>query len=124
MAPELVQEQPYNHSADLWSLGCILYELYYGQPPFFTNNIYTLIQQIVRDPVKFAEPGRERHNNTNTLTVTHSLTHFRPTHPLSVGGVQVVSEGAADEVGQRTYVVMMMMCVCVCVFFFCGCVCL
>lgn len=56
MAPELVQEQAYNHTADLWSLGCILYELYYGQPPFYTNNIYTLIQQIVRDPVKFPEP--------------------------------------------------------------------
>ena len=56
MAPELVQEQPYNHSADLWSLGCILYELYYGQPPFYTNNIYTLIQLIVREPVKFPEP--------------------------------------------------------------------
>ncbi|CUG89286.1 protein kinase, putative [Bodo saltans] len=56
MAPELVQEQPYNHTADLWSLGCILYELYYGQPPFYTNNIYTLIQQIVRDPVKFPDP--------------------------------------------------------------------
>jgi fused-like protein len=56
MAPELVQEQSYTHTADLWSLGCILYELYYGQPPFYTNNIYTLIQQIVRDPVKFPEP--------------------------------------------------------------------
>jgi fused-like protein len=56
MAPEMVQELPYNHTADLWSLGCILYELYYGQPPFYTNNICTLIQQIVRDPVKFAEP--------------------------------------------------------------------
>ncbi|CAD2219527.1 fused [Angomonas deanei] len=56
MAPELVQEQPYNHSADLWSLGCILYELYYGKPPFYTNNLYTLINQIVRDPVKFEDP--------------------------------------------------------------------
>jgi len=24
MAPELVQEQPYNHTVDLWSLGVIL----------------------------------------------------------------------------------------------------
>ena len=24
MAPELVREQPYNHTADLWSLGVIL----------------------------------------------------------------------------------------------------
>ncbi|KAG8345949.1 putative protein kinase [Trypanosoma vivax] len=56
MAPELVQEQPYNHSADLWSLGCILYELLYGKPPFYTNHLYKLINQIVNDPVKFEEP--------------------------------------------------------------------
>lgn len=56
MAPELVQEQPYNHSADLWSLGCILYELYYGKPPFYTDKLYTLINQIVRDPVVYEPP--------------------------------------------------------------------
>jgi fused-like protein len=36
MAPELVQEKPYNHTADLWSLGIILYELFVGRPPFYT----------------------------------------------------------------------------------------
>eukprot|EP00762_Andalucia_godoyi_P005539 ANDGO_00575.mRNA.1 Serine/threonine-protein kinase TIO len=53
MAPELVQEQPYNHTVDLWSLGVILYELYVGLPPFYTNNIYNLIQMILRDSVKY-----------------------------------------------------------------------
>eukprot|EP00775_Hariotina_reticulata_P001705 gene1705-2051_t len=53
MAPELVQEQPYNHTVDLWSLGVILYELYVGQPPFYTNSIYSLIHHIVKDPVKY-----------------------------------------------------------------------
>lgn len=53
MAPELVQEQPYNHTADLWSLGVILYELVVGKPPFFTNNFFSLIQFIVKDPVKY-----------------------------------------------------------------------
>ncbi|OMJ73953.1 hypothetical protein SteCoe_27264 [Stentor coeruleus] len=55
MAPELVQEMPYNHTADLWSLGVIIYELYVGQPPFYTTSIYTLINLIVKDPVKFPE---------------------------------------------------------------------
>ena len=53
MAPELVQEQPYNETADLWSLGVILYELFTGKPPFYTNNIYTLISLIVKNNVEY-----------------------------------------------------------------------
>ncbi len=53
MAPELVQERPYDHTADLWSLGVILYELYVGQPPFYTASIYALVHHIVKDPVRF-----------------------------------------------------------------------
>lgn len=55
MAPEVVQEQPYNHTVDLWSLGVILYELFVGQPPFYTNSIYSLINHIVKDPIKFPD---------------------------------------------------------------------
>ena len=55
MAPELVQEMPYNHTVDLWSLGVILYELYLGQPPFYTNSIYSLIQLIIKEPVKYPD---------------------------------------------------------------------
>eukprot|EP00939_MAST-03C_sp_MAST-3C-sp1_P005186 g5186.t1 len=53
MAPEVVQEKPYDHTADLWSLGVILYELFVGQPPFYTNSIYSLINLIVKNPVKY-----------------------------------------------------------------------
>ncbi|XP_010692392.2 serine/threonine-protein kinase TIO isoform X2 [Beta vulgaris subsp. vulgaris] len=55
MAPELVRERPYNHTVDLWSLGVILYELFVGQPPFYTNSVYSLIRHIVKDPVKYPE---------------------------------------------------------------------
>ncbi|KMZ62914.1 hypothetical protein ZOSMA_43G00950 [Zostera marina] len=55
MAPELVREQPYNHTADLWSLGVILYELFVGQPPFYTNSVYALVRHIVKDPVKYPD---------------------------------------------------------------------
>lgn len=40
---------------DLWSLGVILFELFTGQPPFYTNSIYTLIHKIVGNPVVYPE---------------------------------------------------------------------
>eukprot|EP00472_Partenskyella_glossopodia_P008496 CAMPEP_0197536986 /NCGR_PEP_ID=MMETSP1318-20131121/55494_1 /TAXON_ID=552666 /ORGANISM="Partenskyella glossopodia, Strain RCC365" /LENGTH=1269 /DNA_ID=CAMNT_0043095029 /DNA_START=175 /DNA_END=3985 /DNA_ORIENTATION=- len=55
MAPELVKEQPYNQTADLWSLGVILYELRVGKPPFFTNNIYKLIRMIINENIKWPQ---------------------------------------------------------------------
>ncbi|KAF3705963.1 Serine/threonine-protein kinase 36 [Channa argus] len=55
MSPELVEEKPYDHTADLWSLGCILYELHTGAPPFYTNSIFHLVQLIVRDQVKWPD---------------------------------------------------------------------
>ncbi|KAM3602128.1 uncharacterized protein V6R79_024761 [Siganus canaliculatus] len=55
MSPELVEEKPYDHTADLWSLGCILYELHTGAPPFYTNSIFHLVQLIVKNPVKWPD---------------------------------------------------------------------
>ncbi|OHS97467.1 AGC family protein kinase [Tritrichomonas foetus] len=59
MAPELVQEQPYNESIDIWSLGIILYELFHGSPPFFTESIYKLIQMIINNPIKYPDTMSE-----------------------------------------------------------------
>ena len=52
-APELVRSMPYGHQCDLWSVGVICYELFVGQPPFFTNSFYTLVHLIVDTPVNY-----------------------------------------------------------------------
>jgi len=59
MAPELVQEHSYQEGIDVWSLGIILFELYYGKPPFFTDSIYKLIQMVVHDPITWPGPISE-----------------------------------------------------------------
>uniref|UniRef100_A0A1B0FB29 non-specific serine/threonine protein kinase n=1 Tax=Glossina morsitans morsitans TaxID=37546 RepID=A0A1B0FB29_GLOMM len=53
MAPELLAERPYDHQADLWSLGCISYEAIAGQPPFCTTSILHLVKMIKHEEVKW-----------------------------------------------------------------------
>lgn len=55
MAPELIEEQPYDQKADLWSVGCILYELRVGHPPFQTNSLIKLISKVRYDSVIFPD---------------------------------------------------------------------
>ncbi|XP_043498981.1 serine/threonine-protein kinase fused isoform X1 [Polistes fuscatus] len=55
MAPELIQERPYDHNVDLWSLGCIVYELVVGWPPFQTTSILHLVRLIRFEAVKWPD---------------------------------------------------------------------
>ncbi|KAM4608180.1 serine/threonine-protein kinase 36 [Discoglossus pictus] len=53
MSPELVLERPYDHRSDLWALGCIVYELLVGTPPFYTHSIFQLVSIITQQSVRW-----------------------------------------------------------------------
>ncbi|XP_048462202.1 serine/threonine-protein kinase ULK4 isoform X2 [Rhincodon typus] len=51
MAPEILKGEDYSPVSDLWSLGCVLYEMFTGKPPFFSENLSALVEMILcEDP--------------------------------------------------------------------------
>ncbi|XP_076639914.1 cytochrome P450 enzyme phantom isoform X2 [Colletes latitarsis] len=54
MAPELIEEHPYDHNADLWSFGCVVYQMIQGLPPFQTDSILHLIELIRFESIKWS----------------------------------------------------------------------
>ena len=44
--PEIVQHHPYTDKADIWSLGCILYQMAQLEPPFAGGNPLTVAHKV------------------------------------------------------------------------------
>ncbi|TFK65974.1 Pkinase-domain-containing protein [Pluteus cervinus] len=53
IAPELLESQGYTKSVDWWTLGVLLYEMMTGLPPFYDENVNTMYQRILSDPLHF-----------------------------------------------------------------------
>lgn len=47
LSPEVCEDRPYNAKSDIWSLGCILYELCCLKHPFESNNQGELLRKIL-----------------------------------------------------------------------------
>nr|XP_049695128.1 serine/threonine-protein kinase fused [Helicoverpa armigera] len=102
MAPELIEEKPYDHQADLWSLGCIVYELIAGQPPFCTMSIWQLVRMIRHKPVQWPS-----FISTEARSFLQGLLHKDPMkrmtwpeileHPFVAGHVTILPEDVQSE---------------------------
>ena len=57
MAPEVILEKPYAFDADIWSLGCIVYELVCGVKPYCDMNPLNAIYQMAQfsSPLEYAD---------------------------------------------------------------------
>eukprot|EP00919_Chromeraceae_sp_WS-2016_P000014 GHVR01000057.1.p1 GENE.GHVR01000057.1~~GHVR01000057.1.p1 ORF type:complete len:151 (-),score=6.54 GHVR01000057.1:1234-1686(-) len=52
LSPEVCDNRPYNLKSDLWSLGCIMYELCTLTYPFQASNLLGLAMKILNEEVK------------------------------------------------------------------------
>lgn len=45
--PEVWKDMPYDNKSDIWSLGCVLYEMCTKQPPFRAENMKGLYHKVI-----------------------------------------------------------------------------
>uniref|UniRef100_A0A3Q2DK20 non-specific serine/threonine protein kinase n=1 Tax=Cyprinodon variegatus TaxID=28743 RepID=A0A3Q2DK20_CYPVA len=80
LSPEICESRPYNNKTDIWSLGCVLYELCSLKHPFEGSSLRQLVSKICRGrytPV----PSRYSHDLRLLVTQLFKVTN---THPLSL----------------------------------------
>lgn len=55
VSPEVLNSKPVTVSCDFWALGCILYQMLSGLPPFRAPNEYLIFQRIIKAQYTFPD---------------------------------------------------------------------
>ena len=48
LSPEIIEGNNYNTKVDIYSLGCMLCEIFYNKPPYTGKNIYLLYKNVIK----------------------------------------------------------------------------
>ncbi|KAF9076358.1 kinase-like domain-containing protein [Rhodocollybia butyracea] len=72
-APEIVKDERYSKSVDMWALGCVLYTLLCGFPPFYDESINVLTEKVARGYYTFLSPWWDDINASAKDLITHLL---------------------------------------------------
>lgn len=53
LAPEVILGKGHNRPADWWTLGILTYEMIFGIPPFYSQQVNTMYRKIIKEPIVF-----------------------------------------------------------------------
>lgn len=73
-APEIVKDERYSKSVDMWALGCVLYTLLCGFPPFYDESISVLTEKVAKGQYAFISPWWDDISKPAQDLVSHLLT--------------------------------------------------
>ncbi|KAI1855689.1 hypothetical protein JX265_006093 [Neoarthrinium moseri] len=73
-APEIVKDERYSKSVDMWALGCVLYTLLCGFPPFYDESIEVLTEKVAKGQYTFLSPWWDDISKSAQDLITHLLT--------------------------------------------------
>lgn len=73
-APEIVKDERYSKSVDMWALGCVLYTLLSGFPPFYDESIEILTEKVAKGQFTFLSPWWDDISPSAKDLITHLLT--------------------------------------------------
>ncbi|KRX10960.1 Protein kinase-like domain [Pseudocohnilembus persalinus] len=63
LSPEVCENKPYTYQSDIWSLGCLLYEMCTLEHPFVSNNLMTIL----------LEKDQQKRPNTKDILCTQFM---------------------------------------------------
>ncbi|KAJ6442804.1 serine/threonine-protein kinase srk1 [Purpureocillium lavendulum] len=72
-APEIVKDERYSKSVDMWALGCVLYTLLCGFPPFYDESIEVLTEKVAKGQYTFLSPWWDDISKSAKDLITHLL---------------------------------------------------
>lgn len=72
-APEIVRDERYSRSVDIWALGCVLYTMLCGFPPFYDQSIDTLTEKVSQGEYTFLSPWWDHISDEAKDAVSHLL---------------------------------------------------
>jgi serine/threonine protein kinase len=83
LAPELWDERSYSFPVDIWSLGCVFYEILTGRHPFPAQGTLRLMRLVREDPT----PPIDRKYSTNIQQLVYDMLTKEPSRRPTIGAV-------------------------------------
>lgn len=73
-SPEVWSDQPYDHKSDIWSLGCVIYEMTTLRPPFRAEDMEGLYKKVM----KGSYPKIQSHYSPQLSNIIKTLLQVTP----------------------------------------------